>query len=374
MDQELVIRLATIEDVKKVFELSNDDVVRANSINQDKIKWEEHVNWFRKKIIEDKSFFYVAELDGMFCGYCRLEKVEQFWIVTIHVSPNYRNKGIGKQFIEFVTNKHKEKNLVAYVKCNNKPSCRLFEKCGYINLGTEQIDAVKCYKFKKAEVNIIAISNHLYDNSTLFKKENIEYITSKSDLTVENLKNINPKYVFFPHWSYIIPAEIYEHFNCIIFHMTDLPFGRGGSPLQNLIERGIYKTKISAIQCVKELDAGDIYLKKDLDISNGSASEIYTKVGEIVSSMIDEIISTNPTPKKQAGEVIEFKRRKPEQSCILKLIELRKIYDYIRMLDAEGYPKAYIENEKIKYEFKNAKLENGKIIAQVEIGEKEDNE
>ena len=44
------------------------------------------------------------------------------------------------------------------------------------------------------------------------------------------------------------------------------------------------------------------------------------------------------------------------------------------MLDAEGYPKAYIENEKIKYEFKNAKLENGKIIAQVEIGVKEDNE
>ena len=31
--------------------------------------------------------------------------------------------------------------------------------------------------------------------------------------------------------------EIHENYKCIIFHMTDLPFGRGGSPLQNLISR-----------------------------------------------------------------------------------------------------------------------------------------
>ena len=46
--------------------------------------------------------------------------------------------------------------------------------------------------------------------------------------------------------------------------MTDLPYGRGGSPLQNLIVRGHKHTMISAIKCVKELDAGPIYLKKPL--------------------------------------------------------------------------------------------------------------
>ena len=38
MAEEFSIRLATIDDMKKVFELSNDDVVRANSINKEKIK------------------------------------------------------------------------------------------------------------------------------------------------------------------------------------------------------------------------------------------------------------------------------------------------------------------------------------------------
>ena len=149
--------------------------------------------------------------------------------------------------------------------------------------------------------------------------------------------------------------------------MTDLPFGRGGSPLQNLIERGIKNTKISAIKCVKELDAGEIYLKKDFDISYGSAREIYARAGEIISKMIDEIIAAAPEPIPQVGEITEFKRRKPEQSNIKDLDSIEKIYDYIRMLDADGYPKAFLENEKIKFEFTNAKFENNKLIANVEI-------
>ena len=45
--------------------------------------------------------------------------------------------------------------------------------------------------------------------------------------------------------------------------MTDLPYGRGGSPLQNLIINGHKETMMSALRCVQELDAGPIYLKKN---------------------------------------------------------------------------------------------------------------
>ena len=46
--------------------------------------------------------------------------------------------------------------------------------------------------------------------------------------------------------------------------MTDLPYGRGGSPLQNLIVRGWKETKVLALKVVEELDAGPIYYKKRL--------------------------------------------------------------------------------------------------------------
>ncbi len=221
-------------------------------------------------------------------------------------------------------------------------------------------------------MNIIAISNDMYNNSDLFRIANVTFIKDKRDLTYENLKQINPQYIFFPHWSYIIPKEIYENFECIIFHMTDLPFGRGGSPLQNLIERGIYQTKISAIRCVKELDAGDVYFKKDFSIKTGSAHEIYKDGAKIISEMIDEIIKTNPIPQKQEGEIVEFKRRTPEMSNIQNLKDINKIYDYIRMLDAPNYPKAFLEYEKVKYEFFDAKIEDGKLFAKAEIKVKDE--
>lgn len=196
------------------------------------------------------------------------------------------------------------------------------------------------------------------------------HINCREDFTINNLNNINPDKIFIPHWSYIIPEEIFNKFECIVFHMTDLPFGRGGSPLQNLIDRGIYKTKISALRVVKELDAGPIYLKKDLDLYC-SAEEILLRTNNLIKKMIIEIIENDLVPKKQKGEIEVFKRRTKEQSSINHLNNINKIYDYIRMLDAEGYPKAYLDFNDIRIEFSRAQLKaDNTIIADVRISKK----
>lgn len=219
-------------------------------------------------------------------------------------------------------------------------------------------------------MNIIAICNELYKTTTLYNKKNIFYINKKEELTLALLKELKPQYVFFPHWSYKIPAEIYENFECVIFHETNLPFGRGGSPIQNLIERGIYETKITALKCNAELDAGDIYLKKDFSLKDKPAHELFVKIGNIVADMIDEIMEKQIKPIPQQGEATIFKRRSPAQSDISSLTSLEKIFDYIRMLDAPGYPNAFLEHNNIHYSFQNVQKKNGKLIATVEITDK----
>lgn len=201
----------------------------------------------------------------------------------------------------------------------------------------------------------------------ILKKYDCKLFSEKDELNVEILGEYAPDYIFFPHWSYIIPANIYEKYECIVFHMTDLPFGRGGSPLQNLIVRGITKTKVSAIKVVKELDAGDIYLKKALSL-HGRANEIYSRAASIVAEMIEEIIAVKPIPQPQKGEVVSFSRRTPEQSNIGGLDSLEEIYNFIRMLDAPGYPKAFLETENFIVEFHNAEQEENKALkAEVKI-------
>jgi len=192
-------------------------------------------------------------------------------------------------------------------------------------------------------------------------------ITERKSLNFKEVKNFDPRYIFFPHWSWKIPEGIYTNFECVVFHMTDLPFGKGGSPLQNLIVRGIYKTKISAIKVVKELDSGPVYLKKELNL-DGSAKEIFQRAAKIIfREMIPYILKNQPTPIPQKGRVVVFKRRSPEESNISNLKSLKKVYDYIRMLDAEGYPLAFVETNNLKIEFSNAKLRRNFILAKAKI-------
>ena len=191
-------------------------------------------------------------------------------------------------------------------------------------------------------------------------------ITDKEDLTLEKISQLNPRYIFFPHWSWIIPKEIYSNFECVVFHMTDLPFGRGGSPLQNLIARGIYITKISAIKVIEELDAGPIYLKRNLCL-HGSAEEIFIRASDITFDMIKYIVENEPSPVQQNGEPVIFKRRMPAESRLPDVRDLNKVFDWIRMLDAEGYPEAFIETENLRLEFSKASLKSGHILADVKI-------
>lgn len=199
-------------------------------------------------------------------------------------------------------------------------------------------------------------------------------IITEKEMLLEMVEKMQPDYIFFPHWSYIIPDSVYKKYECIVFHITDLPYGRGGSPLQNLIVRGKTDTKISAIRVDAEIDAGAVYMKEELNL-NGTAEEILIRAAKIIfKKMIPDIIYNHPVAIAQCGEVVHFKRRKPEESELSEAMNMQQIYDYIRMLDGEGYPKAFIYFGKYKIIFSRASLKNGYIQADVKIMEDENGE
>lgn len=188
----------------------------------------------------------------------------------------------------------------------------------------------------------------------------------KDELTAAALAAIKPRYVFFPHWSWKIPADVFENFECVIFHMTDVPFGRGGSPLQNLIVRGFKETTLTALRCVAEMDGGDVYMKRPLSLA-GTAEEILRRAGELTGDMIRDILRDNPTPVPQTGEVTAFRRRTPQEGDIGGLDTLEQVHDHIRMLDADGYPPAFLETGSLRLEFGGASLRPDAVEAIVRI-------
>lgn len=191
-------------------------------------------------------------------------------------------------------------------------------------------------------------------------------IRTPEELTLDALQQFAPRYVFFPHWSVIVPPEITEAFECVCFHATAVPYGRGGSPIQNLIVRGHDDTVVTALRMTSELDAGPVYLQRPVSLLGG-LEEILIRIGSLVVEMIDEIVRTTPEPRPQSGEPVVFKRRKPEESAIPADASLDTWFDYIRMLDAEGYPRAFIDAGDMRLEFSRAARRRGAIEATVTI-------
>ena len=199
-------------------------------------------------------------------------------------------------------------------------------------------------------------------------KGNWILITSPLQLSISKLKKININNIYFIHWSEIVSRNIYEKYNCISFHMTNLPYGRGGSPLQNLILRGKKSTKISAFRMGAKIDAGPIYLKKKLNL-NGSAEEIFIRSTKITFKMIIEINKNRLSPKTQKKSKIFFRRlTKKDNNLVLdKIKNLKELYDRIRMVDAPGYPDAYIESKRFIFNFTKAKKVGKNLYSSVRI-------
>ncbi len=207
-------------------------------------------------------------------------------------------------------------------------------------------------------------NREIFDKKISKLSGNWHFIEKKEGLTAAFLKKIQPRFVFFLHWSWKVPSEIFTAFECINFHMADVPFGRGGSPLQNLILRGLTETKLSALRMTDALDAGPIYLKEDMYLE-GTAQEILTRSSALAARMIERIIREEPVPYEQKGEPVIFERRTPEQSRIPEGLSRQALYDYIRMLDGEGYPPAFLESGGFRYEFGNAVLYDDHLDAHV---------
>ena len=170
------------------------------------------------------------------------------------------------------------------------------------------------------------------------------------------------KFLFFPHFSEIIPSEFLNMFECIGFHTGNLPHDRGGSPIQNKIIKGEYKSKVSAILLSSEVDGGPIYCDREIDLEFGSIEQILRNISILIAEMIIEIITSNLNPTAQIGVASYANRISKDNSRIdFSDLSIKQIYDRIRMVDGLEYPRAFVEVKNCRIFMESSKLENNKV-------------
>ncbi|MFA5074978.1 MAG: GNAT family N-acetyltransferase [Candidatus Babeliales bacterium] len=150
------IRLANNNDIKKVFDLANDTIVRQNSFHPEFINWQDHVKWFQKKIENKDCIFYIIEdQDNNFIGQVRFDKILQnqdVYLIGISIAKEFRGKGLASLVLKEVSDKltkdYKAKKIYAYIKENNKASIKSFLKSGYNFISKDFSGQTSCMKFE----------------------------------------------------------------------------------------------------------------------------------------------------------------------------------------------------------------------------------
>jgi len=206
----------------------------------------------------------------------------------------------------------------------------------------------------------------LSENLKQVSQDQIEWAHTPDELENVISSSSGIRYIFFLHWNWLVPAAIWNRYECVCFHMTDVPYGRGGSPLQNLIVRGHTDTVLTALRMVDEMDAGPVYRKQPLSLE-GTAHEIYLRASEFSFEIADWMVANEPLPVPQSGDPVLFKRRKPAQSKLPVTGSVKQIYDHVRMLDAPTYPHAFLDHGEFRVEFSEARLDDEEVTATVRI-------
>lgn len=183
-------------------------------------------------------------------------------------------------------------------------------------------------------------------------------VVCEEDLTIELVKELQPDFIFFIHWNWIVDKEIYGSNECVVFHTAPLPYGRGGSPIQNLIVEGFDTSPVCAIRMTSELDAGPIFSSAEVSLE-GNLDSIFARINNAINALIIKIITNMPMPIPQSGKPHVFKRLTKDDNEIPAGISLKEFYDRVRMIDHPDYPNAYIQFGDLKLEFSNASFKEG---------------
>lgn len=218
---------------------------------------------------------------------------------------------------------------------------------------------------------IILISKNNTWSKNLYNKlcnEQIDVIWL-TEYTLDQLEKYKPEYVIFFHWSDYIPEKVFSKLKCISTHTSNLPDGKGGSPLQNQILEGIVQSKVNLIETSKEIDGGAIYCSTPITLQ-GTINDIWHTIASVTNSLICDLINNKPKPIKQVNKGKTYKRRKTSELVFDSSKDISYLYKQIQMLDSDEYPKACIEINGFKLEFSRASLTSNSILTDVKISKK----
>ncbi|MBL1198519.1 MAG: UDP-2,4-diacetamido-2,4,6-trideoxy-beta-L-altropyranose hydrolase [Nostoc sp. GBBB01] len=139
-DNFFQLRSVRQDDCQLLWEWSNAPEVRAVSFSSKPILWEDHIQWFKSKLINPNCIFYIAiNNNNIPIGQIRYDIENYEATVSISIDPKFRNQGYGSRLIKLgckqLFSNFDITRINAYIKPNNQVSIKAFFKAGFQSMG-----------------------------------------------------------------------------------------------------------------------------------------------------------------------------------------------------------------------------------------------
>ncbi|MCR4378322.1 MAG: hypothetical protein NUV50_09565 [Rhodospirillales bacterium] len=144
----------------------------------------------------------------------------------------------------------------------------------------------------------------------------------------------------------------------LVVHESNLPQGRGFSPLSWLILDGNNSIPICLLEATNNVDAGNVVYRDTIEFEGHELNaELRHRQGEATLSLCLKYMSSDapPVAVPQAGEPTYYRRRKPVDSKLNPDQSIREQFNLLRIVNNERYP-AFFEIDGIQYTLKITKV------------------
>jgi RimJ/RimL family protein N-acetyltransferase len=151
---QIIIHSASIDDMQLIFDWSNDDLVRKQSYQTEKIRWEDHKKWYQQKINDNNSLFLIAKINNMPMGLLRFDLQDEFAIIGVSIDKHFRGKSLAVPLLIAGTNYYFnkfDKPVKAYIKKTNTASVNAFANAGFSYHQDEIVKDVESYIYIKTK-------------------------------------------------------------------------------------------------------------------------------------------------------------------------------------------------------------------------------
>ena len=126
----IILKSVERKDWDFIYDLRTDQNYQNNFYHKNSFSLEEHYSYLSKQEQSSDFFHWMIVSDNQNIGYIRILNND----ISIIVSKQYQNKGIGSQALDLVEKEAKElgiNKLVGRVMLDNTSSKKIFEKNGY---------------------------------------------------------------------------------------------------------------------------------------------------------------------------------------------------------------------------------------------------